>query len=145
MQEILIHSDMATQNAIFYAYSFPFVEFQDKKHLFSTGSQNSIITRTIKENVIQALVELNKLWPKVHIHCRIFPNSNNGYRNHFTSFLTQKKILPAFSEINSLEKQPSFFLVDIHMNTTSSPSFIVKCNVTTKESKLDNSHMYQHL
>lgn len=30
---------------------FLFAEFPDKKHLFSTGSQNSLITRTIKKNV----------------------------------------------------------------------------------------------
>ena len=120
----------------------PFVEFQDKKHLFSTGSQNSIITRTIKEDVMEvSLVEINKLRPNVYIHCRRFSNPNNGDRNHFTSVLTQKNILPAFSETNSFEKW-SFFSINVHMDITSSPSFIVKFNFTTKESKLDDSHMY---
>lgn len=54
---------------------------------------------------------------------------------------TQKNILPASSEPNSLQKQ-SFSSINVHMNTTSSPSFIAKFNVTTKESKLDDSHMY---
>lgn len=54
---------------------------------------------------------------------------------------TQKKILSAFSETNSLQEQ-SFFSINVHMNVTSSPSFIAKFNVTTKESKVDDSHMY---
>lgn len=50
-----------------------------------------------------SLVEINKLRPNVYIHCR-FSNPNNGDRNHFTSVLTQKNILLAFSETNSFEK-----------------------------------------
>lgn len=122
---------------------FPFVEVQGKKHLFSTGPQNSIRTGTIKENVMSTmLVEINKLWPNVSTHCRTFPNPNNGHRSHFTSFLTQKQSCPPSQNPILYRKNLSFQLTSICCIITYSPPFMAKFNVTTKESKLDDSHMY---
>lgn len=40
------------------------LDFKMKKHLLSTGSQNSIITITIEENAMEELVWINKLLPR---------------------------------------------------------------------------------
>lgn len=51
MQEIVIHSDMATYMHYSMHILSILLNFKMKKHLLSTGSQNSIITITIEENV----------------------------------------------------------------------------------------------
>lgn len=64
------------------------LDFKMKKHLLSTGSQNSIRTITIKENAMEELVWINKLLPRICIDfCRL-PGPDGGNGNNSASLRT---------------------------------------------------------
>lgn len=64
------------------------LDFKMKKHLLSTGSQNSIRTITIEENAMEELVWINKLLPGICIDFWRLPSPDDGDGNSSTSLRT---------------------------------------------------------
>lgn len=64
------------------------LDFKMKKHLLSTGSQNSIRTITIEENAMEELVWINKLLPRICIDFWRLLAPDDGDINNSTSFKT---------------------------------------------------------
>lgn len=82
------------------------LDFKMKKHLLSTGSQNSIITITIEENAMEELVWINKLLPRVYINFGRLPGPDDGDGNNSTSFRTHEGVAPVCFPV--LRKQFTF-------------------------------------
>lgn len=57
------------------------LDFKMKKHLLSTGSQNSIRTITIEENAMEELVWINKLLPGICIDFWRLPSPDGDGNN----------------------------------------------------------------
>lgn len=64
------------------------LDFKMKKHLLSTGSQNSIRTITIEENAMEELVWINKLLPRICIDFWRLPSPDDGDGNNAASLRT---------------------------------------------------------
>lgn len=66
------------------------LDFKMKKHLLSTGSQNSIRTLTIEENAMEELVWISKLLPRNLDRLLETPSPDDGGRKQF--HITQNKV-----------------------------------------------------